>query len=93
MLNNNQIVFRMIFCFDLFRYLLTMSFLSKLDNLNVLNSQSGSGAAGMFEEVAIPSDMLDKVDEFKQKLEEIKAIADEIVILVADRNKKCKALK
>ena len=54
--------------------------LSKLDNLNVLNSQSGNGAAGMFEEVAIPSDMLDKVDAFKQKLEEIKAIADEIII-------------
>lgn len=54
--------------------------LAKFDELNILNSPKGNGAAGMFEEAAIPSDMLDKVDAFKQKLEEIKAVANEIVI-------------
>ena len=53
--------------------------LAKFDELNVLSSQ-GNGAAGMFEEAAISSDMIDKVAELKEKFEELKKLADEIII-------------
>ena len=46
----------------------------------------------------IEAKITEKVDEFSSAVgaddaEKAKALADEIVILVADRNKKCKALK
>ena len=44
--------------------------LSKLDNLNVLNSQ-GNGAAGMFEEAQVADEMINKVAELKQKIKEL----------------------
>lgn len=53
--------------------------LAKFDELNVLNSQ-GNGAAGMFEEAQIPSEMFDRVNQLKERFEELKQIADEIII-------------
>ena len=56
--------------------------LGPLDNLNVLTSPSsgGAGTNSMFEEVAIPDDMFQKLDAIKDRFEELKQMADKIII-------------
>lgn len=54
--------------------------LAGFDELNVLNKQGGNGAAGMFEEAAVPQSMFDKIDEFKEKIDAIKDVINENIV-------------
>lgn len=64
--------------------------LAGFDELNVLQEkQNGSGSTGlpdatdMFEKVAIPEDVLEKVANFKQKFEELLPILEAIGVIIA----------
>lgn len=54
--------------------------LGPLDNLNVLTSPSSGSDKEMFEEVAIPDDVFKKLDAIREKFDEIKQIAEAIII-------------
>lgn len=52
--------------------------LAAFDELNVLNSQK-NGAAGMFEEAKVADEMIDRVAQLKQKIQEVKQWLDTFI--------------